>query len=263
MSSNSVKPQNVSDQECLTATKIVLDISPTEVEKKCNIKCWSLAPMLQGVIMETVQPEVAEQLHALPFNPYSQYCIAEDDKLVWVINALSNSVQTAVVDPVLNATDLHIKRFDLPLSWHEVSQTKLPREDLSGLIYGDDTRRFTLRFLIPTSFKSSGNYQVIPNLHFIYQNLLMHYSQVFESSHEADSETVAYLVDHTRIVNYNLCSRYFLLGGTKIPAFMGSMAIETNGPQSLVGFVHMLLRFGAFSGLGIKTSMGMGGLQVT
>ncbi len=254
--------RNVPEQDCLTTTKLALDISPDEIKAKCGIKSWDLAPMLQGVIMECVSEEVAEQLHGLPFNPYSQYCTVEDDKLIWVLNALTSGAQSLIIDPILTATELRIKRFDLPLSWQDVSQTTLSRKDLVGLVYGDETRRFKLQFVTPASFKSGGAYQLIPSLHFIYQNLLMHYSQIFDADHEADADTVAYLAEHTRIVGYSLFSRYFLLGGKKIPAFMGSLTVETHGPQSLVGLAHMLLRFGTFSGVGIKTSMGMGGLQV-
>ena len=30
----------------------------------------------------------------------------------------------------------------------------------------------------------------------------------------------------------------------------------------MVNLMHMLLRFGTYSGIGIKTAMGMGGLQI-
>lgn len=48
----------------------------------------------------------------------------------------------------------------------------------------------------------------------------------------------------------------------KIPAFVGSLTLHAAGPQSLRGLVAMLLSFGEASGIGVKTSMGMGGVQL-
>ena len=35
-----------------------------------------------------------------------------------------------------------------------------------------------------------------------------------------------------------------------------------SGPQQMVNLMHMLLHFGTYSGVGIKTAMGMGGFQI-
>ena len=104
----------------------------------------------------------------------------------------------------------------------------------------------------------------MPDVRLIFQNLLMHYNQAYAGDNEIDEDTVSYIAEHTRITSYNLRSRYFprTMGGSdKIPAFAGSLTLHVSGPQSLRGLVSMLLTFGEASGVGIKTSMGMGGMQ--
>ena len=54
----------------------------------------------------------------------------------------------------------------------------------------------------------------------------------------------------------------FHLEGVKIASFMGSITIKIGGPQSLVNLVHLLMYFGEYSGVGIKTAIGMGKISV-
>ena len=54
----------------------------------------------------------------------------------------------------------------------------------------------------------------------------------------------------------------FGVEGVKIPAYQGSLSLKLLGPQQVVNLVHMLLRFGMYSGVGIKTAMGMGAFQI-
>lgn len=93
----------------------------------------------------------------------------------------------------------------------------------------------------------------------------MHYNQIYAGSNEIDNETINYIAAHTKVTSYNLRSRYFSRtanSSDKIPGFYGSLKIYVSGPQSLRGLVSLLLNFGEASGIGIKTSMGMGGMQL-
>lgn len=47
----------------------------------------------------------------------------------------------------------------------------------------------------------------------------------------------------------------------KIPAFIGEVIINVRGPQQLSNLANMLIEFGTYSGVGIKTGMGMGGIS--
>ena len=101
----------------------------------------------------------------------------------------------------------------------------------------------------------------MPSVRLIFQNLLMHYRQVYEGNKEIDVDTVAYIDQHVRITAYNLRSQYFAYAsgaGKRIPAFMGSLTFSIGGPPTMGGLARMLLKFGEYAGVGVKTSMGMG-----
>jgi CRISPR/Cas system endoribonuclease Cas6 (RAMP superfamily) len=93
----------------------------------------------------------------------------------------------------------------------------------------------------------------------------MHFNKVAEGIDEADQDTLDYIVQHTRITSYRLNSSYFAhinASNTKIPAFVGTIKLHVDNVGVLPGFVEMLLSFGEFSGIGIKTAMGMGGIDL-
>ena len=43
---------------------------------------------------------------------------------------------------------------------------------------------------------------------------------------------------------------------------MGELTIRVKGPQQMVNLAWMLVKFGTFSGIGIKTGLGMGGMHI-
>lgn len=50
--------------------------------------------------------------------------------------------------------------------------------------------------------------------------------------------------------------------GIKIPSFIGEIGIRINGTDTMARYVKLLARFGEYSGVGIKTAMGMGAFRI-
>ena len=85
---------------------------------------------------------------------------------------------------------------------------------------------------------------------------------------EASDETVTFneevledLLNYSEITSYNLKSTNFQLEGVKIPSFQGRITIKVKGPQMLVNLVNFMIAYAEFSGVGIKTSVGMGSIK--
>ncbi|MDE7307747.1 MAG: CRISPR system precrRNA processing endoribonuclease RAMP protein Cas6, partial [Lachnospiraceae bacterium] len=68
--------------------------------------------------------------------------------------------------------------------------------------------------------------------------------------------------EYSEIVQYQLKSIFYCIGKNKIPAFIGQITVKVNGPQLMVNFANLLFRFGEYSGIGIKTAMGMGNIKL-
>jgi CRISPR-associated endoribonuclease Cas6 len=239
-----------------------------------KIRIVEFGPMLQSVLMGAIEPEYAERLHSMTLNPYSQYCIADvAGNPIWIINALNEEAAKQIIEPLSDVKEFWINKLGIKFTVKQSKITVLGLKELTELIHGCNQEKLTLKFLTPTAFKSGGSYQFMPSPRLVFQNLLMRYCQLYDGSSEVDSETLSYIEQHVRITSYNLRSSYFHLGGVssggigsksgvkdlKIPAFVGSVIMSINVPQSLTGLINMLCRFAEFGGVGIKTSMGMGG----
>jgi CRISPR-associated endoribonuclease Cas6 len=224
----------------------------------------SMGPYLQGALMERVDTEYAAQLHQMPFNPYSQYCYWQGGNLIWNVNTLSNEAAAHIIEPMRCIDTINVKSAHADF---EVTQTSLDTLSLKTLLNSvneSSETRVRVRFLTPTAFKSQGSYVIIPSIRLIFQNLLMHYGQVYENDKEGYAETIEYINQHSNILSYNLHSHYFdniSKGQKRIPAFMGTMTLGLRGNTMTTGLARMLLKFGEYAGVGIKTSMGMGGIQ--
>ena len=67
------------------------------------------------------------------------------------------------------------------------------------------------------------------------------------------------MTDHSTITWYRLQTILFPMEKINITGFVGNISIRVHGPETLARYVRLLLRFGEFSGVGIKTGNGNGG----
>lgn len=242
-----------------------LVLNPSEPLELTRSRASSLGPFLQGALMEHVDTDYATVLHGRSFNPYATRCTLDDSqRITWQISTLTNVAYEQLIVPMMSVGSITLRALGKTF---EVSERRLVSADtkaLTDLIGSEGPTKLKVRFTTPTAFKSGGAYVFMPDVRLIFQNLLMHYFYVYEGSQEVDTETLDYLVQHTRIISYNLHSQYFdhAMGkGRKVPAFVGTLGLSVKGPQQLEGLCRMLLKFGEYAGVGIKTSMGMGGMQ--
>lgn len=244
-------------------TTLSMVLRPSKPLEMTPARTGSLGPYLQGALLENVDSQYAGLLHQLPFNPYSQHCFLDGGgAVVWRVSALTDEAARQLIEPLRALEQVHLRAMDMSF---DVMSSMLETIDIKSLldsIYEEGPSKVNLQFVTPTSFKSRGAYAIMPTPRLIFQNLLMHYSQAYEGSKEVDIETLDFIEQNVRVCAYNLQSRYFdhvAPHGKKIPAFAGTMTLSVAGPASMAGLARMLLKFGTYAGIGIKTSMGMGG----
>lgn len=86
------------------------------------------------------------------------------------------------------------------------------------------------------------------------------YEIIMQEESFYDQDTLMQLVDNSAIVRYRLRSATFPMESIRIPGFIGEITIRVRGPQTMVNFVRMLLEFGSYAGVGMKTAIGMGNI---
>lgn len=218
---------------------------------------------LQGILMEQIDTGYAGRLHEQGRKPYSQH-LAGGKVKQWSVSTLTEEAYQNIILPLL---DGRFREFDIEKKQMHVNICKkelktLSYQELMNEFYEKPcSRHISMEIVTPASFKSHGRYINFPDMHYIYQSLMNKYSAVSEDMDMYDEETLGQLAEATSIVQYQLRSAAFFLEGVKIPSFLGKMCIRVNGTETMARYARLLMRFGEYSGIGIKTAIGMGGMK--
>ena len=230
-----------------------------------NKYSYYMGSLLQGVLMEMMEKDYAQYLHISNLHPYSQCIYNKNDRLVWEINCLNEEAKLKIIDKLLDNTfqniNLKHRKETLQISTKELEY--ISYKELSDQYYmGQGERYIPIKFVTPVSFKKDGEYMIFPSERLIFQSLMKKYDASSESFQVYTDEVLEHYEKYSQITKYRLRSVPYYLEGVKIPAFMGELTIRVKGPQQMVNLAWMLVKFGTFSGIGIKTGLGMGGMHI-
>lgn len=242
-------------REILSLKKIVF-----KTEKKQPYS-YRLGEQFQGWLMEKIPTEVAERLHQSNRNGYSISVIANSDNFFFTLNFLNSQSEhdfEVIIDGNFSDINLHSsKQREFVIIEKQVIE--FPERNLNRIFYEDnDTREIILNFKTATSFKLNGENYYYPETSLIFANLMRSYTETFEGSLSIDNELLSQVVNNVRIVEFNIKSSYYPVHKYYLEGFIGQIKLRFKGKQTLKNYALMLLEFGAYAGIGVKTGMGMG-----
>jgi CRISPR-associated endoribonuclease Cas6 len=223
---------------------------------------WAYA--MYGVLCRKLEPCFADALHGSSITPISQFlqCGNVNEPIEWHVTFFG-SAQEQLTHVISNIPCYELAKYGSTLN---VTNMKVSPPTSEGefcktyLAENAPRRRLSMRFIVPTAFKSDGEYVIMPSIELIFQSLLAKWNACAAYNRLDDPEVLQDICAHTRIVNYSLRTTGFALKGVVIPAFTGSLKLSVRGPDMLAKLVNLLTAFGSFSGIGIKTALGMGGV---
>lgn len=220
---------------------------------------------LHGVLMERIDTNYAQYLHGQSLNPYSQCVLTQEGKTVWSIKVLDENAYESIILPLLDKDfsefKINKKEIDVEILEKQI-KTKKKKELLEDFYEKPTSKYLNIEFLTPTSFKSNGRYLIMPDVRYIYQSLMKKYSAASKDMEMFDEDTLEQLTEGSEITQYKLRSTYFPMEGIKIPAFKGELSIRLKGTETMARYARLLMQFGEYSGVGIKTSIGMGAMKI-
>ncbi len=217
----------------------------------------NLAYRLYAWLLDRLSSEEAEKFHAPETSRLNQY-ISRD---IWTVNLLGETAANAVGEILEKVSEIELDVFTLRLN-------KLSCETIQGaeslLLLGQKrTQNLTgLSFRSPTSFKSGGRYMIYPREELLIQSLVNRWNECFPEYTLSDEEALAELQSGIHIVDYRLRTCRYRLKGVSIPAFVGDISLEARLPIVLRDVWNSLLCFSEYRGVGIKTTLGMGGAEI-
>lgn len=219
---------------------------------------------MQGILMEHLKSSYAEKLHEQGLKPYSQYILGGQQK-EWVVKTFTKEAYNEIIIPLLDGgfSEFCIEKKEMKARVLGKKLKTISKQELLDEFYSDLSDRYIhLEFLSPTAFKSERRYIIIPEVRYFYQSLMNKYSVASDDMDMYDEETLEQLVDNSNIIQYRLKSTFFPLEGVKIPAFKGELCIKVSGTETMAKYARLLARFGEYSGVGIKTAIGMGAIHL-
>ena len=217
--------------------------------------------------MENIDFDYAQYLHENSIHPYSQYLYKDNSKqsYVWKISTLNQEAKVENIDKIKKIEQIYIKHNNVTLS---VKSANVIREvsykEFANKYVLDDKvqKKSVIKFITPTTFKSQGYYLNFPQIHNIYSNLLAKWNMFSKEISLQDKDVLNHLINYTHISGYKLRSTKFQMESIKINSFLGEVCVLINGPLTLVAIANLLFAYSEFSGIGAKTSMGMGGVKI-
>lgn len=226
----------------------------------------SYAYYLYAALLEECSDEFAERLHENEFTPISQFVKVINKKIIWNITLFSYAIEE--IDQIINKKkQWYIKKEDVIVRVVEIHQSEqIEVETLFAMArkYSHQGNKRKLDFETATAFKSGGKYQNLPNMKFIVQSLVQKWNGAFPTCpiDDEDGEGVETIISGLYISEYKLRTKDYRLKRQNIRGFQGYIVVENELSEFHKELAEVLLIFAQYSGIGIKTALGMGGVSI-
>lgn len=240
-------------------------LAKLELKLKCEETfAYQMSPLFHGVLMELLPSDYAEYLHTSQLHPYTQHLEFKKDSWYWVICCLNKeAIQNIIHNALWELKFFQIKKRELDIEIVQKKYEETSYQELMERFYEEDGCPYLqIHFMSPTAFKQKGRYLFYPDLRCVFQSLMKKYDSACIEAGMSDEETLEQLCQNAQIIRYDLKSVSFSLEGVKIPAFIGKITIKMKGTRTMANLAKMLFEFGEYSGVGIKTALGMGCIRL-
>lgn len=226
---------------------------------------YRMGALFHGALMEMLPEDYAEYLHRSELHPYSQYLSFRNQECYWTVCCLNEEAVNYIIRDTLQYIEsIEIRKENLQIGIVQKNYQEIRYSELANRFYEREGKRYVqIHFLTPTAFKQQGRYLFYPDIRCVYQSLMNKYDAAVRDESMVDEETLQELCENTQIVRYDLKSTQFSIEKARIPAFVGKITLKLSGTKTMASFVNLLVEFGEYSGVGIKTALGMGAIKVT
>lgn len=214
---------------------------------------------LYAALLERAAPEFGAWVHGCAVTPVSQYVSGD----LWRVSLFGRRAIDALAPALDKLDSVYLRRGGRTLGLTLTDALEIG--DPASLLDAPWIDRGALRLLTPTAFKSGGAYQLLPTQRLVLQSLILKWNGCFGSvcPIEDDGGGLDALAEGLRYRGLQLDSRLYPMKHTRIPGTVGSIVIDDRLEGADRQLLNALLAFGTFSGLGIKTALGMGGMTIT
>ena len=217
---------------------------------------------LYAWLLAQIPSETADALHSQQDHPISQYVTFDKARntSVWRVNLLTERA-ASVFSPALEAVHT------ISLHTDEVSviskrASEIQFREIIEKAQQEPHSQAELQFITASSFKQNGRYTIFPQETLILQSLVNRWNLFCDAYPLEDTDALQMLERGIAISDYSLKTVRFHLKNVYIPAFAGEVTIRSRLPVPLAEVWRSVLLWANYCGIGIKTTLGMGGTSV-
>ena len=208
---------------------------------------------LYAWLLLQIPEEIAEKIHQQEKRVVAQYL----DHGVWIVNLLGNDAVTLFGNILKETKEIHLHGDEILVTECRFHTVEGPQIFLRR---GHEicSKRAELLITSPAAFKQAERYTIFPKEELLLQSLLMRWNEMYPEYLLDDADMLEAMRKGIHIVDYSLRTGRFRLKETAIPCFYGKIVLDTRLPVVLLELWNALLCFAPYSGIGIKTTLGMG-----
>ncbi|PNZ25821.1 CRISPR-associated endoribonuclease Cas6 [Staphylococcus rostri] len=224
-----------------------------------------LGSVLHGALMDYLPSDMVQFLHQnSAYSPLKQRVFVSNGVVFWEIVSMNQELSNQLLMLLSKNTHIYLKQYKYQLKINDFVVTNINVSELMNSKLSSDqlSRYIKLSLVTPMSYKSNNRYAILPDIKMFFRSIMIQFDSFFSEYQMYDKETLDFIVENVFILDYGMRSTRFHIEKVKIPSFMGELTIKVNGPAPFLKLIHFLIAFGELSGVGIKTSLGMGKYQI-
>ncbi len=221
--------------------------------------------LLHGMLMERLSPACQEVLHNGEVHPFSQWVeITKKDQFVWHVQAMDDELAKEMETVFSEKNVWRCKHLGCDFTPEGIQKQSLSlAEYMKPYFLAEQAPAgLTVAFRTPCTHKVQGRYALFPSVELIGNSLRNHLCAISPSIALADDEVMDQVLRFTRISRYELRSSVFHLEWAYVTGYTGRLELHFDGPDALRRLSGVLFGIADWSGIGIKTALGMGGCTV-
>lgn len=222
--------------------------------------------VMHGLLIENLPEEWQNALHGenTP-QPVSQYVLPLGaDRLQWIVNVMEPELSAQIAEFTQREKTFFLRQKNVSLELEKTETQNVTEQEWFAKFFLAEQvpRRYILEYITPSTHKTEGSYALFPSAPLIIKNLYKRMSACVHSVSLEDEQALEQLAQSVYIARYQLHSKSFFLEGRRIPAYIGNLTLQIRGNSQIARLAAMTICFSAYSGVGIKTALGMGAARV-
>ena len=236
-------------------------LTKIEMEIEGNGLDVNMSSLFHGYLMNSIDSTYVDYLHYNETHPYTS-CIYKDmesGKIFWKITTFNKNAYEMLIKYFLenDIKNIYLKKKGIEVFVKSVSMTKTSFEEL----FLNSEKKNKIYFLTPTTHKLNGELQIFPNISTLLLGVINKVNQHSDTAKLEDEDVIIDFLEKVYIDEYYLRTKYFFLEKIRIKGFIGNVKIKSKD-EVFCQLLNFLLQVSEYTGLGVKTALGMGGIKL-